>query len=483
MFGDGCDDAHPLCPQKRVDIPFQRDARGQCGFVLGAQGLAMGCVMIAVDIVRFDQPREFEIGQRVFMRAINIRFQRERRQLGERSEHLLRRAFENAPASAGKQRIAAEQRPFAKIGDMSDRMARHFQYAETLRRQAGDGNDIAFGNRMIHLRDIFFCGPIDRSRMARKQRVDAADMVVMMVRDQNGRQLQAVFAQKPFHRRRFAGIDNDGLPGAVRNPDVVILKRGKRDNIHSHILHDLDRMSIDTFPQWLDTPPGRYLRDWECGAVDTVVADIFGFTALQVGMPEIDCLRANRMPTRFRCASRGEVDVLADATALPFECASVDLIVLPHMFEFSENPHQLLREVARILLPEGHVVITGFNPFSFWGLRRGLAGKDSALPWQGQYLSPRRLKDWLQLLGFETRLHGFGCYAPPTKSEPWLQRWRFMDRLGPRWWSGWGGAYLLEGIKRVQGMRLIQPEWRKKGASSKKSLPAVVQRKQTKEAE
>ncbi len=245
------------------------------------------------------------------------------------------------------------------------------------------------------------------------------------------------------------------------------------------ILPDTHRMSILTFSEWLATPPGRYLLDWERNRIDSVVADIFGFAAVQIGMPEIDYLQANRMPSRFHCAETVPADVLARATALPFECASLDLAVLPHILEFSDNPHQVLREVERILLPEGHVVIAGFNPYSLWGIRHYMKRKEQNFPWRGQYISMRRLKDWLQLLGFETRVCSFGCYAPPAGSERWLHRWRFMDTIGRRWGKKFGGAYLLQGVKRVSGMRLIQPEWRKNKASAKKSLPAVAQRTPT----
>src|SRR5690606_29319162 len=132
--------------------------------------------------------------------------------------------------------------------------------------------------------------------------------------------------------------------------------------------------------EWYDTPPGRYLLAWEQDRFDLAVADVFGFNALQLGLPELDALRANRMPHRWLSlpelddAPRGERAVLVtDPAALPFPAASLDLIVLPHTLERSADPHQVLREVERVLVPEGRVVITGFNPASWWGLRQGRA--------------------------------------------------------------------------------------------------------------
>lgn len=239
-------------------------------------------------------------------------------------------------------------------------------------------------------------------------------------------------------------------------------------------------MSISNLSQWLETPRGQYLLAWEQQQIDRVVADIFGFNAVQIGVCTQQFLRTNRMPYRLQCGacSQGEeqgAGLLIDADELPFATQSLDLVVLPHALEFSANPHQVLREVERVLLPEGHVVITGFNPWSLWGLRRALAGNLGEIPWRGQYLSVSRLKDWLSLLGFESRASGFGCYAPPAASREWLQRWSFLESLGAHAWPFAGGAYVLQAVKRVQGMRLITPRWREQ-VNRKKSMVAATQK-------
>src|SRR5205823_3662158 len=80
---------------------------------------------------------------------------------------------------------------------------------------------------------------------------------------------------------------------------------------------------------------------------------------------------------------------------------SVDVVYLAHCLERIANPHEVLREVFRILLPEGHVIITGINPWSFWGFTRFLLRYIYPLPWDGHFISVMRLSDWLTLLGFE----------------------------------------------------------------------------------
>ena len=132
--------------------------------------------------------------------------------------------------------------------------------------------------------------------------------------------------------------------------------------------------------EWMQTPLGRYLLEREQRYFDEAIVDIFGYNAFQVGLPEVDFLRASRMPLRCRVAPQGPVDMRADFRDLAIESNSVDLVVLPHVLEFAEHPHQILREVTRVLRPEAQVVISGFNPYSLWGWRRRFhRGTDGSL--------------------------------------------------------------------------------------------------------
>ncbi|ATE59958.1 class I SAM-dependent methyltransferase [Thauera sinica] len=234
-------------------------------------------------------------------------------------------------------------------------------------------------------------------------------------------------------------------------------------------------MSIPGLSEWLQTPQGLYLLEWEHAAFDQMVADVFGYYALQIGMTELDFLRTNRMPFRFRCAASGPGEVLANEFELPFAGTSLDLVLLPHVLEFSRQPHQVLREVERVLVPEGSVIISGFNPLSLWGVRWVGARGGGNFPWTGQYRTAMRIKDWLTLLGFEVQAGRFGCYVPAVGSAKWLDRWQVLDYAGRRWWPVCGAAYMLHGVKRVQGMRLITPKWRDERRSAKRLSP-VAQR-------
>ncbi len=210
---------------------------------------------------------------------------------------------------------------------------------------------------------------------------------------------------------------------------------------------------------WLDTDPGRYVLGWEQSQFDNAVDDIFGFTALQVGLPGVDFLRKNRIPYRGSVASEPGASVIAEPWSLPVASHSVDLVALPHLLEFSGHPHRILREAERVLMPDGSIVISGFNPVSLWGARRAFVRRDR-FPWNGRFIGLLRLRDWLSLLGFELTGGRFGCYAPPFIQEKWLERAKFMEKAGERWWPICGGVYVVRAIKRTVGMRLLTPNWR-----------------------
>jgi SAM-dependent methyltransferase len=229
------------------------------------------------------------------------------------------------------------------------------------------------------------------------------------------------------------------------------------------------------FTEWLRTGPGQYVLDWELAQFDAAVEDVFGYRAAQLGLPAVDCLRQNRIAFRFGAALEEGSAVTADPLQLPFASASLDLVVLPHVLESHNEPHHVLREVERVLVPEGQVVISGFNTLSLWGLRQSFAWRGAGAPWDAKFIGLLRLKDWLKLLGFELNGGVFGCYAPPFSSTKWLQRFAFMEKAGARWWPIMGGAYVVRAVKRVHGMRLITPAWRRERAR-RRGLAPVPQR-------
>lgn len=253
--------------------------------------------------------------------------------------------------------------------------------------------------------------------------------------------------------------------------------------------------SIVELARWLQTPPGRLLLAWEQQRLDAAVVDVFGFHALQLGLPELDGLRSNRMPHRWQACEDAQQlaelpsgvkgAVLCEFDELPFETASLDLVLLPHTLELVPDPHRALREVERVLRPEGRLVICGINPASSWGLRQNLGRlfghlpgrhRPRYLPEAGEFIGYWRLRDWLRLLSFEVQSADFGLYQPPLRSARWLRRWGWIEPVGRHWWPVLGAVYFIVAVKRVHGMRLIGLA--KKGRRRRQPQAAVVLNRQ-----
>ncbi|KAF1043414.1 MAG: hypothetical protein GAK35_02197 [Herbaspirillum frisingense] len=247
-----------------------------------------------------------------------------------------------------------------------------------------------------------------------------------------------------------------------------------------------DNPEIIDLAAWLQTPTGAYLRAWEQRHLNALTADIFGFNAVQIGSPQIHALQANRMPYRWLTDNSMPADenqseleipqvVTHDFCELPFATQSLDLVVLPHVLEFAAEPHQVLREVERVLIPEGQVIICGFNPSSLWGMRQAAGRLTGAhfLPRDGEFIRLPRLKDWLKLLNMEVNRGHFGCYAPPCQTEQWLGRFGFMEKAGDRWWPYFGAVYIVQAIKRVPGMRLIGPALSRQKVKAPRGVPVT----------
>lgn len=223
----------------------------------------------------------------------------------------------------------------------------------------------------------------------------------------------------------------------------------------------------NTLPAWLRTSLGQSLIRAERECLGRLLTGYFGPVAVQVGEMEFDSFLALSDAVFCYTASMESVggagatsDLFCIPEQLPFEAKSVGLVVLPHVLEFSDYPHQILREAERVLMPEGHLVVLGFNPFSMWGVVGLLRRR--RMPWNGQFSSLARVKDWLQLLNFELTAGKMIYHRPPIRSDRIRRRLLFLENAGDRWWPLGAAVYALVARKREIGVTPLHPRWRKR---------------------
>lgn len=243
--------------------------------------------------------------------------------------------------------------------------------------------------------------------------------------------------------------------------------------------------------QWQDTDPGRYASRWEYRQVRSILTNVFGYHAIQIGMPHWDLLQYNRISNKWYAVEHTDLVgekknniVVCESEQLPFDSESIDLIVLPHTLEMASNPHQVLREVQRVLVPEGHVLISGFNPWGLWGLRERVPGLECMLPVSPlEQLAPARVADWLSLLSFEVSAEVHGCFVPYSTQKKWIKRWQFLDKWGQKWWPWFGSVYVLVATKRVNSITMVGLDWSKRSARVRPRTAAVASREARLKAE
>ncbi len=211
----------------------------------------------------------------------------------------------------------------------------------------------------------------------------------------------------------------------------------------------------DLINRWFDTDPGADTLRQEQALLNRILPSMFGYYLMQagVGKPKLK-LEASPIKHRFYVCEEFYPDApmacvqsrISDLSVAP---DTIDVVLLHHSLDFDNNPHGLLREVTRTLIPGGKLVVVGFNPWSFLGVCRLLKLKTPDVPWCGKFLSPYRVSDWLNLLDFEVE----GCettrFCLPNTSRVWTRYFGWLGYPFKDWWSQRGGVYIMVATKRV----------------------------------
>lgn len=234
---------------------------------------------------------------------------------------------------------------------------------------------------------------------------------------------------------------------------------------------------------WQDLPNGNVILS----AIDKTLQPwwqkFFGYHLLKVGALSHEiCSEKSPIKHQVSCSyhtsmdkelSEKQADIIGELDDLPILEHSVDVCLVSHVLEFSLDPHHVIREANRTLIPNGYLIITGFNPLSLAGANRFIPYRKKQMPWNEHFFSPMRVKDWLHLMGYEILadercLHSslVGKISEHGKSNYWR-------KFASSYLSGLGSVYVIIAKKRVLPLTPIKPKWQLRPKFSTVKVPTM----------
>lgn len=224
-------------------------------------------------------------------------------------------------------------------------------------------------------------------------------------------------------------------------------------------------MSSLELKRWYQSPLGRYLLAQVHATLEPLMSTSFGYYALQLGcdIEAEEITRGCRVKHLFVMGHDQQgIDLRGVETALPIATDSTDMVILMHALSQSQEPHAILREVNRILIPDGKLIIIDFNPLSLWGLRHLFQSWLDDAPWAGHYYTAQRLKDWASLLGFE-QLNDLRCgYVLPLNYQKLIDRSRILSKFSERWLTFSAALNILVFEKNTIPLTPVRRGWVKR---------------------
>jgi SAM-dependent methyltransferase len=223
---------------------------------------------------------------------------------------------------------------------------------------------------------------------------------------------------------------------------------------------------------WLGSALGQAVLLAESELMSEALDDVFGWELLQLGLwGSGDRLLSGCRTRRHAVVANAsaaqsdgranDADVVARLSQLPIANGAVDAVVLPHTLEFETDPYAIVREADRVLASEGQFIALGFRPWSLWGFRSRAISRGYP-PGLRRMLGARRVKDWLELLGYDVTLTRNYLFTPPwggTAPRPG----EHSSLLRRGWIKPWpAGAYLIKARKRVYTITPIRPKLRER---------------------
>ncbi|MDA7745836.1 class I SAM-dependent methyltransferase [Psychromonas sp.] len=222
---------------------------------------------------------------------------------------------------------------------------------------------------------------------------------------------------------------------------------------------------------WSQLSNGQHLQEQTQKLVNSAISRCFGYHLLKLGQLSTQ-LQTNRCPIKHQinCAEEGkEIGLQSDLHHLPFQDSTIDCCILVHELDFSSDPHQLLREIDRVLTLDGTLIISGYNPYSFFGFRSLLKPQSTQT---ARLFSPNRVVDWLHLLGFEITQKQHFDYISAQPEGPITS---LIESIGQRYLSFFCSVYFIVAKKQCTPMTPIKSTFEFRRAISNNQPVATKQ--------
>ena len=221
------------------------------------------------------------------------------------------------------------------------------------------------------------------------------------------------------------------------------------------------------FCTWLKSETGSVLADYEKEKFDGILPGLFGYHIARIGQYDgVTLASAGRIRNKIELRldddgfPHNSCALAANAAFLPFAAHSIDVVVMPHVLEYVAEPGAVMKEMERVLIEDGRLIIAGFSPWSLWGLWRLNPVVRKRPPWNGRFHSTAKLRRWLSLLGFEVLEVDRFLFRPPCRRNNLLRRLLLLEKLGESWWPFFGAAYVMVAQKRRAPVSPIKMDWR-----------------------
>ncbi|MCF6235065.1 MAG: class I SAM-dependent methyltransferase [Gammaproteobacteria bacterium] len=224
-------------------------------------------------------------------------------------------------------------------------------------------------------------------------------------------------------------------------------------------------LMLQKMRRWYSSAIGQHVLETEQILIDEALSKLFGYELLQIEhLTSRDLRQASQIKHHTTLSTDTKhpdkaINVYGRYDALPITTDTIDVVLLHHTLELTQSPDLILREIDRILIPEGHVVICGFNPYSLLGLWQVFSKQKTNAPWCGHFHGVSHIKQWLKEVGFDIIEQHNYCFRPPLQQQKIMQNLKILESTGARWYPQCGGAYMLVVKKRVITYTPIKPRW------------------------